>query len=87
MYITDSMLEAIKFPHEASTVPSWSVPIYSFFGPPVVICTHGALAQIPVPIQHASVLGVLFSTGISALSTNVFKLTVRAAPLHAALLT
>lgn len=77
MYITDHMLENIKFPHESSTVPSWSVPIYTAVGAPTVICVHGALQDVPVIIRHTAVLGMVFSTSVSALSTNVFKIAVR----------
>lgn len=76
-YITQRVLDAVQFPHEPDTVPSWAVPVMSLLGPPVVICAHGALAEVMLPARHSAVLASLFSTAVSALSTNVFKLTVR----------
>jgi hypothetical protein len=52
------------------------VPLYSLLGAPLVICAHGMVVDVPVAIRHTAVLGITFSTGISAFSTNIFKLTV-----------
>jgi hypothetical protein len=76
-YITDADLEDIKYPHESSTVPSWSVPVITMLSPPIFLHAHGAVVQLPTAIRHYATLGGLFSTTLSALSTNVFKLTVR----------
>lgn len=76
MYITDSMLEAIKFPFQPSTVPSWSVPLYSSIVPSTVIAAHGVAARAPAAATHGGVLGSLTSLLISADVTNFFKLQV-----------
>lgn len=75
-YITDRVLEAVQYPRESDTVPSWAVPVYSLLGPPVVICAHGSVLDVTVGMRHTAVLASLFSTAASALSTNVFKVTV-----------
>lgn len=77
MYITDNMLDAMKFPHTSkNTVPTWAVPVYTLIGPPVLICAHGVWKDVNIGIRHSAILGGLFSTGITALSTSLFKLTV-----------
>lgn len=81
MYITDTMLEQIKFPFGKSTVPSWSVPLYNLVGPPVVIAVHAQVTNRPSVLSHHGILGALFSTSTSALITNILKITVsRPAP-------
>ena len=77
MYITDTMLEAIKFPFGPDTVPSWSVPLYSSIVPSTVISVHSAVAKVPAPVVHGGVLGALTSLLISADITNFFKLQAR----------
>ena len=77
MYITDSVLKAIKFPFQPSTVPSWSVPLYSTFVPSAVIGAHGLWMQAPTATTHAAVLGALTSVALTADITNFFKLQVQ----------
>ena len=77
MYITDSMIDAIKFPFEAGTVPAWAVPLYSTITPSAVIGLHGAWAGKPAAVTHAGVLGSLTSLALTADITNFFKLQVR----------
>lgn len=79
MYISDSILEQIQFPFVKGQVPSWSVPLYSLVGPPVVIAVHAKVTNRPSTLSHHGVMGSLFSTSSSALLTNILKLTVRSA--------
>ena len=77
LYITDSMLNDIKFPFQPGTVPAWAVPLYTTFTPSAVIGLHGAWAGVPAPVTHAGVLGSLTSLALTADVTNFFKLQVR----------
>lgn len=76
MYISDHILEQIKFPFGKSTVPSWSVPLYNLVGPPVVIAVHAHSTGRTSLLSHHGIMGSLFSTSSSALITNILKITV-----------
>jgi hypothetical protein len=80
MYITEDMLEKIKFPHGDSTVPSWAVPLYSLALPPLIITAHAKWLDKPACLSHDAVIASTFSTGVSAVATNFFKVTVRNTP-------
>lgn len=77
MYITDSMLDGIKFPFQPGTVPAWAVPMYTTVVPSAAIGLHGAWAGMPAQVTHAGVLGSLTSLALTADITNFFKLQVR----------
>jgi diacylglycerol diphosphate phosphatase / phosphatidate phosphatase len=77
MYITQEILDEVKYPFVESTVPSWTVPLYSLGVPPAVILGHGIAAKRPASLSHNAVLSSFFSTGLTALVTNIFKITVR----------
>lgn len=77
MYISDTVLEQIKYPFVKSTVPSWSVPLYNLVGPPVVIAIHAKATSRSSMLSHHGIMGSLFSTSASALITNILKITVR----------
>jgi hypothetical protein len=76
MYITESMLEQIKFPFYPSTVPSWSVPMYSLLAPSLTMIAHGHWTGQTAATMHACTLGALTSTILSADITNIFKIQV-----------
>lgn len=76
MYISDHVLEQVKFPFGKSTVPSWSVPLYNLVGPPVVIAIHSKVTNRSSTLSHHGVMGSLFSTSAAALITNILKITV-----------
>jgi hypothetical protein len=79
MYITDDMLQMIRFPNGASTVPSWSVAVLALIGPFIVMTVHRYLANVPVYVHHSGVLGCWLAVLITGVVTNVLKLEVRCA--------
>jgi hypothetical protein len=77
MYITESMLEHMKFPFlPLSTVPGWIVSTYSLLAPSLIVIAHGHWTGQAVTTMHAGVLGSLTSTLLAGDITNLFKTQV-----------
>lgn len=70
-------LAGIQYPYVADTVPSWSVPVYSTLGPVLYFTAHHQLSHVDATTYHNACLGSLSSVAVTALFTNIVKVTVR----------
>ncbi|XP_051117887.1 lipid phosphate phosphatase 2-like isoform X2 [Andrographis paniculata] len=74
-FVGKDMMSDLKYPHKASTVPFWSVPVYSVMLPMLVFLLFYLRRRDIYDLHHA-ILGILFSALITAVLTDAIKAAV-----------